>query len=209
MERYAWNLKTLVEPYETAGFADPRWDASAKRALVEFAAIRAGVQTNNLWFEIIATNCAAAIQAGCRDPMIAYLAARYPTDASLTPRQNADELIRVAVQLKAASYPAVRKFYAVRRAAERFYQAYGRDADPAPVRVVGGCGEYLWDTLADPHIPVEEAFDICEEAMEAYSGLRDVPTYLELYRELEHPMFAAWPDDYRSWLVKGRAHIAL
>ena len=72
--RLDWNLKTLVAAYQDNGDTDAKWDDPAKRALTEFAHSRAGmVDADEPVSEIIATNVAAAVQAGCDDPMIGYL----------------------------------------------------------------------------------------------------------------------------------------
>ena len=70
--RADWNIKTLVEAYNTVGNTDAKWDAAATNALAEFAQWRAGTDDTRPDL-IIATNCAAAIQAGCDDPMVRYL----------------------------------------------------------------------------------------------------------------------------------------
>ena len=73
-QRLEWNMKTLVEPYQKAGHSDSKWDAFAISALTEFARVRSDVlATNESWREIIATNTAAAVRAGCDDPMLRYL----------------------------------------------------------------------------------------------------------------------------------------
>jgi hypothetical protein len=206
MDRYAWNLKTLVEPYQTARFADPNWDDTARRALAGFAAIRCSLpETNGSWFDIIATNCAAAVRAGCKDPMISYLALRYSTE-ELDQKTCADRLCRLAVEMKNSSYPPVRKFYAVRRAVQQYYQAYGWNADRGPLQAVGGCGAFVSDTLADPSIPLQEAYEVAEETLDAYDGVKDIGQYRQIYAELENVLFARWPDDCRPWLLKGRAY---
>jgi hypothetical protein len=62
-QRLAWNLKTLVDPYQKAGHTNPKWDEPAKRALTEFARVRAQcTESNEAWGWIIATNCESAVQ---------------------------------------------------------------------------------------------------------------------------------------------------
>src|SRR5947209_2335334 len=77
-QRLDWNLKTLVDPYEHAGHADPAWNGSAKRALTEFARLRSeAVASNEPATLIISTNVTDAVEAGCNDPMIEYLFIRF------------------------------------------------------------------------------------------------------------------------------------
>lgn len=208
MDRLAWNLKTLVEPYESAGFAGRAWDEPARQALSGFAHLRSGVPpTNASWPEIIAANCDRAVKAGCKDPMIEYLRIRFPLDHAHDHKAFADALCRVAIALQETSYPPIRKFYAARRASEQFYQAYDRNADRSLLQQVGGLSFYLRDILHDSTIPVEEAYEVGYETLEAYAGSRD--RYEEVYRQIEKPMFDKWSDDYRSWLLKGQAYVRI
>jgi peroxiredoxin len=208
--RYAWNLKTLVEPYEKAGFANPAWDEPAKRALTAFASTRCALTpTNGSWSQIIATNCDLAVQAGCKDPMIEYLHIRYSLARTNSPKAIADALCKAALDMKPSRYPAIRKFYANRRAVQEFYNAYDSKADRQIIQQVGGTAFYLTEILNDPTIPIEEAYDACDETLQAYDGLKDLNEYEAIYRKMEKPMFAKWPNDYRPWLIKGTAHVSM
>jgi hypothetical protein len=71
-----WILQNTLGAYEKIGNTSSNWDAPAKRALIAYAKAQA---EGNLGVEqqIIATNSEAAIEAGCNDPLIAYLYTRY------------------------------------------------------------------------------------------------------------------------------------
>ena len=206
-DRLTWNLKTLVNPYRQAGFANPAWDEPAMRALAAFAAIRSQVpETNGPWYTIIASNCDLAVKAGCKDPMVGYLHIRFPMDDSRSPKEVADAFAAVSVQIKQTSYPPIRKFYASLRAVEQFWSAYGTKADRSRMKEFGGSSGYVCDILRDPTIPVEEAYEVCNETLKAYGGETNLITYQKLYDTMEKPMFDKWPNDYRSFLIKGIAY---
>src|SRR4051812_5273087 len=68
-QRLAWNLQTTVEAYDKIGVKSVQWDEPARKCLTEFARIRSAVvSTNEPGAQIIATNAAAAVDAGCTDP---------------------------------------------------------------------------------------------------------------------------------------------
>jgi thiol-disulfide isomerase/thioredoxin len=208
-QRYAWNLKTLVEPYQTAGFANPTWDEAAKRALTAFASLRSRLAPETPWSQIIATNCEFAVQAGCKDPMIEYLHIRYFRGPTSTPKACADALCQAALHMKPSAYPVIRKFYANRRAVQEFYKAYDKKADRTIINQVGGTAYFLPAILADATIPIEEAYDACDETLQAYAAIKKLSEYEDIYRSMEQPMFDQWPNDYRPWLLKGSAHIKM
>jgi hypothetical protein len=207
--RYAWNLKTLVAPYETAGFANPAWDEPAKRALTAFAELRSKLAAVNTSSQIIAINCDLAVQAGCQDPMIEYLHLRFPRVAPGNDAAYADALCQVALAMKPSRYPAIRKFYANRRAVQEFYNAYGTKGDRRIIEQVGGTVYYLPEILNDPTIPPEEAYDACDEVLQAYIGTQNLSDYEKIYQIMEQPVFKKWPKDYWPWLIKGTAQIGM
>jgi hypothetical protein len=77
-DRLTWNFRTLPEAYDKTGSKNRAWNEPARKALDGFARLRAteacGDETLS---QLVATNCAAAVAAGCDDPMVAYLNARY------------------------------------------------------------------------------------------------------------------------------------
>jgi peroxiredoxin len=204
--RYDWNLKTLLEPYKTAGFSGRAWDESAERALVAFASLRSGLAVGTPWVEMIATNCEQAVRAGCQDPMIKYLHIRFSWDQTNTAKAYADALCQAALDMKPTRYPAIRKFYANRLAVQQYYDAYDKNADRQLIQQVGGTAYYLPEILNDPTIPIAEAYEACDAILQAYAGTKNLADYEAIYRIMQQPVFDKWPDDYRTFLIKGVAH---
>jgi tetratricopeptide (TPR) repeat protein len=209
MDRLAWNRKTLVESYERTGYRNPAWDEPAQRALTAFAELRSQPgEADSALGQVIATNCDLAVRAGCKDSLIEYLHIRFLTGATNNARAVADALCKVAIDIQQTPYPAVRKFYCARRAVQQFYEAYGYQADPSALEQIGSGADYAPEILNDPTIPIEEAYEVCSETLEAHAGAKNVARYQEIYQLLE-PMFIKWPEDHRSWLIKGRAHLGM
>jgi len=203
-QRLTWNLKTLVEAYEKAGHTSPKWDEPAKRALTEFARTRSkSTESNEAWGLIISTNCIAAVDAGCDDPMIRYLHARFVTgEQRLSAKECADVICKAATALQQSSYPDIRKFYASLRAVQQLYSAFGTNADRQAIGSVGGgIKNYLEDAIKDKSMPLEDVCDACHEGIEIYRGTQN------LYEEIEKPLFDRWPDRSEIWLLKGEAYI--
>ena len=203
-QRLTWNLKTLVEAYEKAGHTSPKWDEPAKRALTEFARTRSkSTESNEAWGLIISINCIAAVDAGCDDPMIRYLHARFVTgEQRLSAKECADVLCKAATALQQSSYPDIRKFYASLRAVQQLYSAFGTNADTQAIGSVGGgIKNYLEDAIKDKTMPLEDVYDACHEGIEIYRGTQN------LYEEIEKPLFDRWPDRSEIWLLKGEAYI--
>ena len=203
-QRLTWNLKTLVEAYQQADHTSPKWDEPAKCALTEFARSRSqSTESNEAWGLIIATNCSAAVEAGCDDPMIAYLHARFVTgEQSLNAKECADVLCKAATALQQSSYPDIRKFYASLRAVQQLYSAFGTNADRQVIATVGcGIKNYLVSAIQDKTMPLEEVYDACSEGIEIYQGTQN------LYEEIEKPLFDRWPNESAIWLLKGEAYV--
>src|ERR1043166_3854085 len=80
--RLAWNRKTLLDAYRSAGKRNPAWDAEAEKALDAFAKIRASNGARGADdFRDVRDSARAAVAAGCNDPMIAYLHVRFVPNA--------------------------------------------------------------------------------------------------------------------------------
>lgn len=203
-QRLEWNLHTLVEAYETVGHKDLKWDEPAKSALTEFARTRSlCTESNEPVDQIIGTNCSLAVDAGCDDPMIAYLHARFRTgEQRLSAKECADALCKAATALQQSSYPDIRKFYASLRAVQQLYSAFGTNADrQATDAVSGGIKHYLVSAIKDKKMPLGEVYDACHEGLKEYRGTYNV------YEEIEKSLFDHWPNESDVWLLKGEAYI--
>jgi hypothetical protein len=209
-QRLAWNLKTLVEPYEHAGYTNSKWDASAKLALTEFAHARAkALETNESSGEIISTNVAAAARSGCDDPMVNYLFIKYAMDQTNSKETFVQAFRRTADNMQQSPYPKIRKFYASLRTAEQLKYAAGNTTNISPEE-----HEYrqqaianLSDALDDKTIPIGEVDDACHEMLGVVE--RSQKQYVYCYNLIENPLFQNWPDESVVWLLKGEAHIKM
>ena len=210
-QRLAWNLKTLVEPYEHAGFANPQWDASAKLALTEFAHVRANVlETNEPWCLIIATNAAAAVQAGCKDPMVTYLYIKCAMDQTNSKEAFAEAFIAVAKEIQKSSYPDMRKFYAALRAVEQFTLANNYPTNwPSEIKGLHDQAKASLKTvLEDKTTPSDEAYDASSQFLEPEQW--DKNAYADLYNNfVAPPLFKNWPNASTSWLLKGQIYLQM
>src|SRR5258708_13892357 len=110
--RLKWNLATLVGDYEKIGVRDPKWNQDAITALKLLAKARAyGPQEVSGFPEDVGTAARAAVEAGCTDPLIRYVYARFglPTrDTNEIPASFKD----VSGDLTPSQYSIIRKFYA-------------------------------------------------------------------------------------------------
>ena len=206
-QRLEWNLKTLVAAYQTANHTNASWDAAATLALTEFAHARAhAVAANEPWSEIIATNAAAAVQAGCDDPMVNYLFIKFALPATNSAKTFADDFGRIALAMNESAYPSVRKTYAAMTALEQIFQAYGDNSTNLSVarQVMPLVGGNLIPAMADKTMPATEAYDLTDRALYLVSG--DKQAYRQSYHCLEQPMFENWPNHPLTWLFKGRGY---
>ena len=116
--RLKWNVRTTVRQYETTGRHDPKWDASAKEALTLYSRWLSEPtgQSAELAREI-GRQCQEAVAAGCPDPLVLYVQARFVINQpGHSEADIAAEHGRLAVALKASRYCSLRKFYGFLRA---------------------------------------------------------------------------------------------
>lgn len=202
-QRLAWNLKTLVGPYESAGFANPEWDASAKLALTEFARIRArATETDEPWQQIISTNCDLAVKTGCDDPMIAYLHTKFFLNQTNSPITFADAFSKTAQDMQESSYPSIRKFYACFRAAQQIQYTWGTNHLAEENNFWNLAITNLSTALQDKSMPVAEVDEACNEA--ADNLLLNTNERTTFYDQVELPLFNNWTNASVSWLLKGQ-----
>lgn len=204
-------MKTLIVAYQNNGNSDLKWDDPATRALTEFARSRSGaMDLYEPWGEIIATNCQAAVNAGCDDPMIRYLYIRDITSQTNTPKATSDALIEVESKMQQSQYPAIRKFYAALRAAQEFTHAYGTGGNVDFTvwrQMMGDAVSDLLAVLNDKTTPPAEVYDACSEIIYMLPG--NPQGFHRSYDAIEKPLMANWPDEAISWLLKGQAYTQL
>ena len=242
--RLDWNLETTVGAYQKVGNTNSAWDEPAIRALTEYVKITsqqpppgslaiqpqpgnfminalaakarsAIVQTNTPSDQIIATNCDAAIKAGCVDPMVRYLHVRYFLSQSQSLKAVASGVRDAALDLQKSSYPSIRKFYAVDCAMVMATAAYGRAA-AEPKSVTQEMSPFikqdLLDALKDKTTPPTVVYDACTEALKAFTAWHNdliilSDDYSQTYSLIEPLLFTNWPDESFSWLIKGSAYV--
>jgi hypothetical protein len=205
-QRLSWNLKTLVGSYELAGYTNSNWDASAKLALTEFARIRAqAADTNEPWQIIMSTNCSSAVSAGCNDPMIAYLYAKFSLDQTNSRETFADAFGNAALAIQQSSYPSIRKFYANFRAAQQIHYAWGTSHVAEENNFWNLAITNLHTALQDSNIPASEIGDACNEA--ADNLLLNTNTRSAFFHQVEVPLFRDWTNTYVCWLLQGQYFI--
>jgi hypothetical protein len=206
--RLDWNMKTLVEAYEEDGNTDPSWDAPAKRALTEFARVRSkATDSSEPWAEIIGTNSEAAVSAGCDDPLIRYLYIRNYMSQTNSPQAFCDAFGEVESNMQQSLYPDIRKFYASLRAYQQYYYIYGHatnhDFTPG-YNLLDETLSNLVAALGDKTMPSEEGYEAWSEFLPAIPSNPD--RFQRYYDQIEQPLFANWPDESTSWLLKGQAY---
>ena len=213
-QRLAWNLKTLVEAYQSAGYTNPKWDPNAKQALTEFARSRSKLlDKNEPVDQIVSNNASAAIQSGCKDPMINYLFIKNIMNRSKDPKVVADAYCRTADDMQQSSYPMIRKFYASLRAAQHLnglVKSVNGVFPPTPPEVHKYRRQAMADlasAVADKQMPVGEVDDACIEMMNALA--KNSTQGSDFYRSIEKSLFNNWPDESISWLLKGRGYIQM
>jgi len=204
--RLDWNLKTLVGAYEEYGNTGDRWDEAATNALTIFAQSRVDEVDEDSWQNNIATNCDAALKAGCDDPMIRYLHLRFPM-TQITAKEYADKLCKVEAEMQQSSYPPVRKFYLSLRALEQVYAAYPRNEIDRQLtgELANNLLENLVNMASDTNAPGEEIYQASDQGLKQLKGSKD--WYERCYTQIEPALAANWPDDAVTWLLKGEAEI--
>ena len=207
-ERYQWNLQTLVGDYGRTGKKDPKWDAEAREALKLFAKIRNRSRDTSFaeQGDQISNHVARAISAGCDDPLILYLEARFvhPVDP-----EEGDDLrkpirpfVEAADGILEGDYSPIRKFYASVRAAEW----YGRNAKKEQVRAEAPkfrqlSVTHLMTVVTDENTPGVEA----AEAVHQFAvSPRVSPKWKhEAMTRIEPVLLKNWPDEPEVFLTLG------
>jgi hypothetical protein len=206
--RLDWNYKTTVYSYQKSNFTGRKWNDPAIRALAEFACSRANVlETNEPWALTIATNASAAVRAGCKDPMVAYLNIKFAMDQTNSKKAFNEAFSTMADAMNSSSYPPIRKFYASLRAEQQYAYTfgYGSNVDfTKPGQLLTSAREHLANSLTDKTMPPEEVYEACSELLYQWPG--DMKSLKICWDQIEKPLFANWPDESRSWLLKGEAY---
>jgi len=208
IDRYQWNLNTLVVPYLQKGHRDPSWDEPATNALALFASIRSSPQDNDEGMRgLIASHLRDAVIKGCVDPMVLYLHNRYV----LGFQQDTTDALMAEAHKKAVNnlrqYPCapIRQFYITLRTSESINAATGgKAADPEVNRFRVAAMSSLYKFLQEPDIPAIEAHEACRDF---FASLNRNAMIQQFYSKLEPILLTNWPNEAFVYQIKGRHHI--
>jgi hypothetical protein len=156
----AWYQENLVAAYGRHGRKNVRWDESVRAALGLVAQLwamdpaRAGDTDDQAWYRL-----RRAIQLGCDDPLVEYLAARFGA-SDLDPNEAARRTIAAVVRLEQTSYSAYLRGSAFLVGAEAVVRA-SRDLPKAEWdrnwkvlwTLVDKAYDLLPNVVSDPSVP--------------------------------------------------------
>lgn len=211
-ERHRWFMTNLVGAYERLGKHSPQWDEPAKSALSLMAAARAGdAGVPPGWQGKIATLARSALDKGCTDPLIQYVAVRYRVgDAKQSDAENAKIFRKVAEQMDASEYPASLKFYASMRAAEALKAVLPAKDPPEEAMDQVHFRRHtalvnLLKAIHDPTTPETEIYAMADQLMDAVQ--RNAEEYPEFWERLGPALKEHWPDSAGYDLLRGKFHL--
>ncbi|QDV32437.1 hypothetical protein [Tautonia plasticadhaerens] len=143
-EKLEWNRRTVLGAYDEVGRKDPRWDESAREAM-DLASRMFGLQVDPVvTLADLRRPARAALDAGCDDPMLAYLHTRTLVALDVVgPAELARLMIEAAEGLRASDYPACRRAVALELAGTQVVAASSLGGPPREQ-----AGRYFDDALA-------------------------------------------------------------
>jgi hypothetical protein len=119
----AFNQRTMSEAYKQAGKRDPKWDGAAIEFLDAMAVSLTNYDRNEMYrlkeqktTEQLKKLAAAAVDAGCADPMVVYYKLVLEDHAGRPPAAIAPAIEQAANDMSAAHYPVFRAAMAMHRA---------------------------------------------------------------------------------------------
>jgi hypothetical protein len=171
--RLKWNLRTTVRQYEKIGRHNPKWDAPAKDALTLYSRWRSDpFHQNEELAQQIGRQCQEAVAAGCADPLVLYVHARFViSQPGHTDTEIASAHRQIAAALKASHYCSVRKFYGFLRAGEQLYVL-----NPVPkldvTELMNDAAAQLTIALKENDAPYAELFQAARAFMQAFHQMQ-------------------------------------
>ena len=203
VEHLNYNVKTSVDAYEKVGRKNPKWDAEAKKCLLNFSRVRAW--TNDSPHPVIQDLRAGLVKAtelGCEDILIRYLRLRFVD----TPAGKATpaSFEQCAAALEKSDYPEIRKFYGSYWAGKSALQRGVPGPASGPMLVTAAA--HLGKAMEDPLMPLREADQTCELIMTA-PWWAD-PIRWECYQAFEKPLTNRWGSSSMALLARGRAWLS-
>ncbi len=208
--RLKWNLATLVGDYEKKGVRDPKWNQDAITALKLLAKARAyGPQEVSGFPEDVGTASRAAVEAGCTDPLIRYVYARFGL-----PTRDTNEIAaffkEVSWSLASSEYSSLRKFYGGLRAAEAQYRisgyfGSGNQGSVEAWKLFRFAHQQLDKFLTDKTAPVEEVDDACHEYF--HLAGRITGDLQAVFGTTEAALLANWSKASVAHLIRGEFYV--
>jgi hypothetical protein len=207
--RLNWRMETIVGAYRQAGHTNSAWDDAAIQALTAWAhRPEDGSESKEILNLIISKNCRAATAAGCDDPLIRYLSLLYAGEKGLSREERVAAFCKMAQEMDASSYLAVRKFHAWYWAAKEIHDLYGSGAkvpkDLKELQTWDNAFSRLETSLVSEKLPPAEAYTACYFMLTLYG--KDKVRYPRVYEKLEKN-FPKGPEyEAMDLLLKGHAY---
>ncbi len=163
-----WTYLTTLDAYNTVGHRDPAWDTYAVQSLAWWAQ---RLSTNfNISPRRLLESAEAAMERGCEDPLIRYVAAGLSCHINdLEKHQLAHEFLLIAQDMSNSDYPPFRKAWSYVVGMESIAAAArghaGRREDYALLE-----NAFLGlfpGLLRDPNIPTEYKTNVCLDYLTA------------------------------------------
>jgi len=206
--RFEWNVATLEGDYRRIGSTNAAWDAQATEALALFARMRCRRGDMGPLSASFEKAVKAAIGAGCSDPLVKYLNARFaggpPMQATKT---GVGVHVAAAQALDRSQYAEIRKYYGCLRAAEALKSAYGTGTNMPPKthQFRRAALAHLATVLEDRQTPYEEVHEACAQLMQEVETNKKQRE--EFFFAIEAPLFAHWTDRAGPHLLKGHFYV--
>jgi len=201
--RLKWNVDTLVGDYEKHGRHSPKWDSSAKAALLLFAQVRT-FSSSPKGPELLSKlepALKAALTNDCDDPLLLYLGLRFVTPTQNQTREElAEQYRKVAESLSRTDYTPIRKFYTALRASQALNPG-GTNTPQAVHEWRRTASRFLNEGLKDTTMPPTEVYEACDALLKGVNN-----NYIELeqfYSAFEPIIFKNWPSESSLYLLKG------
>lgn len=200
-----WNRFTLVEDYRRIGKTNAAWDAPAVGALESFAEVRSLLgqsERQRTLLGEIRTRSAAAVAAGCDDPLVKYLHIRFLVSQS---PGRSDALLaksyeESAVAIEALPYAPVRKLYVNLRAAESL-KASVTNTPPRLMQLRRATVHHLQESLHDESMPPLEAAEFCRQIWSSFSLNQSIREEIEAH--VTPTLDRLWSNHAFAHLLKG------
>jgi hypothetical protein len=217
-QRLNWNLNNSVGSYDKVGHKNEKWDEAARLALRAFAtncclSLIPSFQDLSHYDDIVRTNAERAIAAGCDDPMIEYLAAKYIYADS----DRAKAMLKMANDLHASQYPDLRKAYAWLRAAQALApfnkpiqiapQKFKYQRTPELTSCMNNCICCFHSALQSKWLPPSEIQDFCFEIFDDHYDIWNREVREGFWQRIEESAFKDRSSNAVPWLLKGAGYI--